>query len=307
MSVADDFRMASEILSGVRRASRSFSRRFAEPVARALEHCREAVGLGLQRPAYERAVADAAARSLLASAPLTPMDARLDPHVLRVLGHRDFGLAVLLRDDSEQAWGAFRRRLGPYVARLLVRRGFAPNEADELVADVIAELRTPSMLDDRPPIAGYLGRSDLTLWLFAWVRNEYRGGLSTDARADAGDIPPGGASERGDPLTKAVRAAAQDVLGRLDEADQALLKILATGGTFRAVAASGLFVERGKPPGPERLLERHRLLIEEVFEGVVGAVRDSTGWKEPAASEQVLDLLVDEITAELTPICGGVS
>ena len=125
----DDVKSAYSVVTGAKKTHRILCERFRDEIELALEHCRVAVELGLKFEEYSESVIADAARSLMSSFPVGKTDAALDPHVTRILSHRDYALSLLLRRQVEDAWRIFVQRFGAFIRSLFIRDGKSYEEA----------------------------------------------------------------------------------------------------------------------------------------------------------------------------------
>ncbi|MCB9831409.1 MAG: hypothetical protein H6807_02970 [Planctomycetes bacterium] len=318
----EDMKLAVGILGDVARSARAFERRFGDDVAAALEHCRTALELGLRYEEYRDAVAQSAARSLLSSMPAEPADARLGPHVSRVLGHRDFGLAILLKRGREDAWQVFVERFGTYLKSLFIRSGRTSDEARDLLLDLVRELRGED--GQIGAIADYRGRSDLQNWLFCYIRASFRGGFAARDEGVTGavtaartasmpivDLGAAGVSDDDQELDRQdfgarLRQVFGDQWQALPPRDQKLIEILAAGGSAVGLAASGILAERNRAPDAAQLLARHRQVLEALFDRFFWKLVESFRGelRAPDVEEALHRQVSGELERELMPVLG---
>jgi hypothetical protein len=294
-----DLDIAWGLLQDQTKARRQFDRRFRELLDRALEHCHEAVAIGLDRERYVSGVARAASEALLRSLPLAAEEARLDPFVRRVCSRREFGLTLLLNDDRDAAWDLVARRFEAFTGALLLRRGIPGAQVEAERNALFAELRRPDA-EGRRPISSYLGRSDFRDWLFVYVRTRFRTSLGAGAEGtapEAGSIAgseetPVPDSERARELAAAWRPIAGALRDAMNDENRALVEGLARGLPLEAERAS-------------RDLTRHRELINRFFQRVTEALAARLGRPRREIDEDLRGLLVGEMEAHLRQVSGG--
>lgn len=298
-SSKDDLRLAANLLDGSRRARRTFRGRFHDEAEIALEHAPRAVELGLRLGDYLDGVAVSAARSLLDGVPASAEDERLDPHVQRVLGHRDFALALLLRRGVKAAWQEFESLFGDYLRSTFVRTGHRPEVAASRVDEVVSLLRgEPGQW--RAAIDDYMGRSDLRVWLFVFVRTQIEGRWRREFAPPDLAVPP--FTDDGSDLSLTV-AAARDVFGDLEPEDRRVLDDMARGAGPAGVAAM-LAEERIRPPTPAALARRHRDVVRTAHGKIVDRFHRLQGGERAGAEQRVLDVVLEDAARRLGPVYG---
>ena len=307
----DDLRLAVLLLTDTPRATKRFHRRFRDDLDLAYEHCRVAVELGLEFKEYCRGVARSAARSLLSSLPTTSEDAVIDAHVGRVLGHRDFGLALLLRRDVDDAWRAFAQNFGNYLRSLFTRAGMAADLAHDSLLALVEELRQPAPGETEAPIADYRGRTDLNNWLFCYVRRCYKK-ISPKVESSQtqpsitqalAQIPPHMDRQQ---FYEVVRDAFLKVWSDLAERDVRLLEVVAHGGSTQALAASGVLIDKGKAPDAAFLMSRHHHLFQTIYDRCLDQVQREFKGKESAlvVEEALREVVIHEFANDLAQVVG---
>jgi len=303
-----DFGLARDILGGVRRGLRVFRRRFGDEAEMAFAHYGESQELGLQFEDYVEGVAKAASGSLLRSIPARREDADLGPHVLRVFSRRDFPLSLLLRMQHPGAWSRFRERFSRHLRSLFLRCGYGVQDADDLLRQLMDELRNP---DEQGgiPLDEYLGRSDLGDWLFVYVRCRFLEGRETQqedwlSQEEAPSPSPGGAPVLSAELRAAIDTAFCVGMDELDSRDAEIVKLLAHG------ADPSLILDGELPSGLQKLrtesdlLDRHTQIVGRLAGSIVKGVEERLGHRLADVENSVFTAVINDLSRDLQQICG---
>ena len=301
----EDIKLAGALLDGNTRVKRILRNRFRDEIELALEHCRVAVELGLEFDEYAAGVLSSAARSLLASCPAARPDATLDPHVTRILGHRDFALALLLGRRHEDAWRVFVQRFGSYIRSLYIRDGLSYDEAQSRLEILVRELAGGE--DGAAPITAYRGSVDLNNWLYCHVRACEGGqGLSGNPRTSTVEksyVLPLVLHE--DELRQHVHDEFALLWKRLSPTDQRLLHSWAVG----VLADPGERDIGDSASGTSwyQLFVRHRDLIaslsQELRKRVVAHYRGLVS--AAVVEEAIMNVVTAELAEKLVPVVGA--
>ncbi len=302
----DDLKLAFAVEDGTLRALKTLQSRFSDELELALEHCRIAVELGLKFDEYSVGVLQEAAGSLLRSYPVGRGDASLDPHVARILSHRDFALALLLRRSVPDAWRVFVQRFGGYVRSLFMRHGqsfeAAQTELEKLITTLGDDSKGPA------PIAGYRGSVDLNNWLYCFIRAQ-------EPMPDTGtpDVLPIVNLEHGyvlplvlneKELRKHIHHEFAEVWRKLRKSDRHLMESFAFGLPANQALARGGDDERTKTQSTRPVFERHALVVKTLAhalrKAVVGHYRGLVS--ATVIEEAIINIVTGDLVKKLVPI-----
>ncbi|MEE9394546.1 MAG: hypothetical protein V3W41_18790 [Planctomycetota bacterium] len=281
-----DLALAIGILGGSRRSLRAFARRFEDETTAAFQHCMNARQVGLSYDDYLHQVAETSSRSLLAAMPSRDSRIELSRHVRRLLGRRDFALAICMRRGADAAWLQFRERYDSYLETILIRNGYAPGEIETPREELVAEIRGGDEADS--PLSKWWGRSDLRHWLLCYVREVFRGGVQMTSQQESEAPRQHSTTDFGRAFISVVKeefaAGYEELKGHQRELVEK---------TLRGEALSDM------PEDLALLSERHEVILDELWSGLVRRVSRRTQVPKSEVDDLLRETFVGETEAEL--------